>query len=259
MLEERPTKLIPLDQAIAELDSPEAVADRKKRVREWAKRLAGDERTQMIYTASREEISAATAPLNAADFRWGQGTEREKKEANVQASRNMDALVARQCEQHLRRTDEADLYRDPDRLEEQRIWNAYLHQVSAYAWRQGNKSERWVAQWRELIADRQATEEYGDPTAAIDARLLRHVGVPYPQLPQAAWDTADVLAAAERQAEYDRLTANTACTPVTDEAPKRRGRKWSSGPVGRTDPRRGISLLSERRSSVPLRPQPTTS
>ncbi len=83
-----------------------------------------------------------------------------------------------------------------------------------------------VAQWRELIADRQATEEYGDPTAAIDARLLRHVGVPYPQLPQAAWDTADVLAAAERQAEYDRLTAKYGPrTPVTDEAPKRRGRK----------------------------------
>src|ERR1035441_6231731 len=98
MLEERPTKLIPLHQAIRELDSAEAVADRKKRAAEWAKRLEGDERNQMIGSASRDAIGAALAPLNSQNFRWGQETEREKKEANRQATQNIDALVARQAE-----------------------------------------------------------------------------------------------------------------------------------------------------------------
>jgi alkylhydroperoxidase family enzyme len=136
--------------------------------------------------------------------------------------------VEKQAEEALRRSDEAALYRDPDRLEEQRIWNAYTHQVSAAAWQQGNKSDEWVRRWREMIADRAAAENYGDSTAAIDARLLRHVGVPYPQLPGAAWDTADLLPATDRQTEYDRLTAKygqrqPVSSPSTD-APKRRRR-----------------------------------
>ena len=76
--------------------------------------------------------------------------------------RGLDALVARQCEQHLRRSNEAALYREPDRLEVQRIWNAYQSQVSAAAWQQGNKSDEWVRRWREMIADRAATGDYGD-------------------------------------------------------------------------------------------------
>ena len=78
----------------------------------------------MIGSASRDAIGAALAPLNSQNFRWGQETEREKKEANRQATKNVDALVVRQAEGSLRRADEAALYRDPDRLEEQRVWNA---------------------------------------------------------------------------------------------------------------------------------------
>jgi hypothetical protein len=232
MTAERPTKLIPLQQALAELDSPEAVADRKRRAKEMAKKLAGDARNGMIKTASREDLQKVLDPIYRAANRenWNDSTRaKPMPEAEKEAGHLMDALMPRLCEEHLRRTDETDLYRDADRLEEQRIWNAYATQVSNYAWRQGDKSDVWVRRWQQMIADRAAAEEYGDPVGAIDARLLRHVGIPYPQLPSAAWDTADVLPATERQAECDRLTAKygprePSTTPAMD-APKRRGRK----------------------------------
>jgi hypothetical protein len=40
-LEERPTKPIALSDAIRELDSPESVADRKRRAAEMAKKVTG--------------------------------------------------------------------------------------------------------------------------------------------------------------------------------------------------------------------------
>jgi hypothetical protein len=231
MLEERPAKLIPLPQALAELDSPESIADRKRRAKEMSKELVGDARNAMIRTASRFEFDTALDPIYRAANRenWHDSTRaKPMPEAEKDAGLNIDALMPRLCERHLRRTDEAALYRDPDRLEEQRIWNAYTHQVSAVAWQQGNKSDAWIARWRDMIADRVAVEDYGDSTAATDLRLLRHVGVPYPQLPGAAWDTADLLPATERQVEYDRLTAKygprePSTTPSTD-APRRRRR-----------------------------------
>jgi hypothetical protein len=230
MLEERPTKLIPLQQALKELDSSEAVADRKKRAAEWGKRLAGDERNQMIGSATRDAIGAALAPLNTPHLHWDTVSEHEKKEANRQATQNIDALVVRQAEEELRRRDERALYADPDRLEEQRIWNAYCHQVSAATWQQGNQSAAWIARWQAMIADRAAAEEYGDPTGAIDARLLRHVGVPFPVLPDAAWAAADTIPmSGERTKELERLEqkypGTRPGTPVTDAPTRRRARK----------------------------------
>ena len=228
MTTERPTKLIPLHQALAELDSPESIADRKRRAKEMAKKLVGDARNAMIQTASRDDLQNALEPVYRAANRenWHDSDRaRSMPEAQKEAGRNIDALMPRLCEQHLRRTDEAALYRDPDRLEEQRIWNDYTAQVSAYAWQQGNKSDEWVRRWQQMVADRAAAEEYGDPTGAIDARLLRHVGAPYPVLPDAAWAAADTMPS-DRQAEYDRLTAKYGPRiPSTTDAPKRRGRK----------------------------------
>ena len=228
MTTERPAKLIPLEQAIAGLDSAEAISDRKRRAKQLAKDLVGDARNQMIQTARRDDLQRAMAPIYRAANRenWHDSTRAlPMPEAEKEAGRNIDALMPRLCEEHLRRTDEAALYSDPDRLEEQRIWNDYTVQVSAYAWQQGNKSDDWVRRWREMVADRAAAEEYGDPTGAIDARLLRHVGAPYPVLPDAAWAAADSMAG-DRQVEYDRLTAKYGPRePITDAPPKRRGRK----------------------------------
>jgi hypothetical protein len=156
-----------------------------------------------------------------------QPTDAETRAAEVEAGHGVDRLVLEQCMVHLRAEDMRDIYADPDRMESERVWNAYCHQVSAYAWQQG---DQWIARWRAMIADRAAAEEYGDPTGAIDARLLRHVGTPYPVLPDAAWNAADTIPmAGERQAEYDRLTAKYGprepSTPATNAPTRRRGRK----------------------------------
>lgn len=224
MLEERPTKLVPLEQALKELDSPEAVTDRRARAAKRAKELAGDARGRVIWQAGSIELNKALHPLQRG-LGWNPSAA-ETRAAEVEAGHGVDKLVFEQCLIHLRAEDMRDIYADPDRMEAERIWNAYCHQVSAYAWQQGNQSDAWIARWQAMIADRAAAEQYGDPTGAIDARLLRHVGVPYPQLPQAAWDTADVLPAAERENEYARLERKYGPrTPTTTEAPKRRGRK----------------------------------
>ena len=148
---------------------------------------------------------------------------REQKDGERKAIENMDALVARQCEEQLRRLDEVAIHADPDRVEAQRIWIEYTNQVSAVAQRQGNnQQDSFIASFRDLISARADAEEYGDDTRAIEARLGRLVGVPYPTLPGAAWAAADLMPVSERQAEYDRLEAKYGPRPpVTDDAPKR--------------------------------------
>jgi hypothetical protein len=224
MMAERPTAPIPLSQAIAELDSPEAIANRRKRAKEWAKKVTGHDRGQLISTASREALQLALSPRNKYGFT--QPTEAEKREIERQVTANMDALVERMAAESLRRSDEAELYRDPRRLCEQRVWGCYTSQVSAKAWQQGSGSDAWIARWSAMIAERAELEEFGDSTTSVDARLLRHVGVPFPAMPLAAWEAADMLPATERQDEYDRLTALYGPRePVATDAPKRRGRK----------------------------------
>ena len=55
--------LKPLDEALADLDTPEAVSDRKHRALEWAKRLEGLERQQIINMAPREQLWACSSPF----------------------------------------------------------------------------------------------------------------------------------------------------------------------------------------------------
>jgi hypothetical protein len=111
--------VVPLDEAIRALDTPEAVADRKKRAHEMAKKLAGDARNAMIQTADRNEIKKACAPIYlAANTReWNtSGPKMSMHEAEMEAGRNMDALVWRQCEEHLRRVEETAIRAEPDRV-----------------------------------------------------------------------------------------------------------------------------------------------
>jgi hypothetical protein len=225
------TKLVPLDEAIQALDAPEAGADRKKRAKKLAEQLVGDARQAMIQTAERDEIKKACAPIyRAANTRdWNtSGPRLSMREAEKEAGRNMDALVWRQCEEQLRREEEAAIRTEPDRQEESRIWNLYTRTVAQTARAQGNKEHDFVRNWRELVMARNDAVEFGDDTGAIEGRLGRLVGVPYPVVPKAAWDAADLMPASERQAEVDRLTAKYGEReqPVTTDTPtRRRGRK----------------------------------
>ena len=94
-----------------------------------------------------------------------------------------------------------------DSVEAARIHNHYNSQVSAVAFRQGDQKPRFVARFAELIAERADAAAVGDDDGVRSAerRLDRHTGVPYPQVPDAAWATADLLPAATRDAEYSRL------------------------------------------------------
>ena len=74
------------------------------------------------------------------------------------------------------------------------------------AQRQGNnQQDSFIASFKDLIAARSDAEQYGDDTGAIEARLERLVGIPYPTLPEAAWATADLMSEPERTHELARL------------------------------------------------------
>ena len=195
---------IPLDEALAAVDSPEATSDRRKRAREWAKRLEGLERGQMIGRASQTDYEKALAPHYNPGFglNW---TEAQKQSASVECGHNFDELVANECEKVLRDQDIATVHNHPDRLEDSRIWNLYVRAFVQVARLQGNREHDFTRKWKELIAARNDALEYGDSPAAIEARLERLVGIPYPVVPEAAWAAADTMPAAERQAELDRL------------------------------------------------------
>jgi hypothetical protein len=198
--------LEPLDDALAALDTFEANADRRKRAWKMAEAMVDPERSWVIHRTGTIEIAKAMSPHVKVD-RWAAFSSAKSEQAAKEAGRNFDALVARECETMLRQADEAAIYADPDRQEQTRIWNSYTNVIGRVAWSKGNRSDAFIAKWSELIQDRDAAEEMGESTVGIDRRLEKLTGYPYPVLPGAAWETADVLPDSERQAEMDRLEA----------------------------------------------------
>jgi hypothetical protein len=156
--------------------------------------LAGWEALAEIKAPFRSSIPFQDADLKA--------VERE-------AGRIADAVVVEQCVIQLRARDMADIYRDPERMSQERVWSAYERGVAAVAWAQGTKEAEFVAKWKRLIVSRLEAEEDDDDREVqrIDARLLTLVGIPHPTYPEAAWTAADSYLDADRQAEYDRLEA----------------------------------------------------
>jgi hypothetical protein len=197
---------VPIEDEIARLDSPEAIADRRLRAKKVRENLPYDQYWQLVHRAGVVALGEALIPHKTLDHR---GTlirlELDKATVEKQRKQNLDRLVERECEANLRHSEERAIYSDRDRQEEQRIWSAYLNYVSRIAWSQGNKSESWVAEWRKLIRQRNAAQEYDESTLSIDGQLEKMVGVPFPKLPDAAWDTADCLSEGDREAEYKRL------------------------------------------------------
>jgi hypothetical protein len=218
--------LIPLSEALAAVDSPEAVSDRRKRARAWGRKLEGIERGQMISRASRTDYENALAPHKHPDHRWGHASEAAERGAADECGRNFDELVARECEKILRDQDIAAVHNQPDRLEESRIWNLYTRNFAQVARMQGNKEHDFIRRWKDLIAARNDALEYGDSTAAIEGRLERLVGMPYPTLPEAAWNAAETLPTAEREIELVRLEQKYGPRQpdATPSAPTRRRR-----------------------------------
>jgi hypothetical protein len=213
-----PNTTVPsLEEALAALDTPEADADLTRRAEKWAgelkaetgpgrRSISTDPYARVIYDAGGLELDKALLPLRF-DGRFTYPSESEKRAAEQQAQRNVDALVVRQLKIYLRAADVRAIHEDPDRAEDKRVWQAYTKAVGAIAWAQGNKEADFIRRWRDLIAARNDAEEYDDLAAvrAITTRLYRLTGVPYPQLPDAAWEAADNLPQSERQAELDRL------------------------------------------------------
>ena len=219
----------PLDEALAAVDSPEAVAARKREAATLAKKLkaesgpgrrsiALDTYARHVFIAGTVEVDIGMLPIRRPDVTFSSSDTRPgvqhriaslTRDAEAQADRNMEALVARQIEIELRARDVQKVYTDPDRSEAERVWQPYANQVQGVAWRQGNKSDAFIKKWRELLGARNEAEEDGDDAAVrrIDARLLSLVGYPHPVLPGAAWEAADMVPASERDAEYERLAA----------------------------------------------------
>ena len=216
------TRLVPLADALAALDSFEGRTDRHRRAVELSKSTTGEARGKIIYAAGHLRLAAALAP-RALDT-WDAAS---RDAAERQVSANVDALVVEQLVDQLRRSDEQAIYDDPDRREDQRVWSAYLRLVSSVAATRGNKSDTFVDRWRTLLADRAEAVAVGESTLRTD-RTLASMDVPYPALPGAAWDTADLLNESDRLAEFERLEARYGPREFADVTPStstRRSRK----------------------------------
>jgi hypothetical protein len=230
------TRLTPLDEALAAVDSPSAVADRRQRAQKWAEELEGRARGRMFEYASLAEMNSIREPFRtpfAGPHLHGKALE----DAERKAGRAADAVVLHQCEIQLRARDVAAVYSDPDRMEAERVWLAYAGQVSAVARHQGNTEATFTAKFVALIAERRDAETSGDAAdvRAIEARLNRLTGVPYPQLPEAAWGVADLLPEADRLIEMERLEQKYGPrNPSTNGAgavPKTSRRRLTSRPL----------------------------
>ena len=86
MLDDRLATVPTLEEALKALDSPEAVADRRKRALARAKDLKGDARGRVIWSAGTVALDRALAPLRTAN-RWPDKAElREPKSRPAAAS-----------------------------------------------------------------------------------------------------------------------------------------------------------------------------
>jgi len=169
---------IPLEQALKELDSPAAAADRKRRAQKWAETLEGDARGAMFSRAGAAEIDRIKEPFRTHNRLLGA----ELAAVEREAGRIADGIILKACESALRSQDEWAAHNDPDRAEAQKLWSEYATGVAAISWAQGNKEPAFLAKWKALIAARNEAEEFGvdAEVRTIDARLLRLVGIPYP-------------------------------------------------------------------------------
>ncbi len=196
----------PLEDDLAVIHSPTGVAARLKRCKEIREGLDVDALNRIVYRAGIIEENKA---LDAAMHRdmW-HPTEKEKREANAAACRNLDALILRQLEVSELAREAQAAYNHPDRMEYARISTAWAHQVDSIAFTHGNKVEAFVGRVRDLLRQRDDAEAIDDEDEVrrIEGRLDKLTGVPFPVLPDAAWIAADTLPEADRQPEYDRLT-----------------------------------------------------
>jgi hypothetical protein len=207
--------ITPLDEAKAELDTSEAVADRMRR----AEKILDDsdelERRRLEMRFTQRQYGYIEDPLktpwtmSSSDPKWAASRDDWLAKAQVESKRRWREVALSQIADQLRNVDEQAIYNQPDRLEAQRIWTAHGTSVAAVAWAQGDQSEMWLKRWRDLLERRSDLEAIGDERGvrAATAKLDRYTGVPYPQLPDAAWTAADLLPEADRQAEYARLEA----------------------------------------------------
>jgi hypothetical protein len=206
---------------LAAVDSPAARAERERRAEKIFEGLSETEIVKLekrFSTADRNYVTQAhqTPFQDNVASQW-------IAEANAEARRRFREVALKELVEQLRLIDAQRAEQDPDALEAERIWAAYLRAVSSVALRQGNKEDAFVKRWRELVADRAEAEAIDDAAGvrAAERRLDRHVGIAYPRLPDAAWSTAKVLPPAEREAEYRRLEAKYGPRTETKKSTRR--------------------------------------
>jgi hypothetical protein len=210
----------PIEVPLAALDGPAYDAELTKRATKWADELrakspggrqsiALDYYTRVFWESGTVEMARAIEPPRR-DGSYGRRTEAEQRKVDAATNRNVHATVISQLKICLRAQDVAAIWNDPDRMEAERIWSAYLHGVSSIAFTKGNKEADFVRGWRDLITARNDALEYaGDDDAevrSIEARINRLTApVKFPVLPEAAYEAAATLPAAERTEEIARL------------------------------------------------------
>lgn len=233
------------EERLAYLDTPEYDAKAEKEAETRAREIEADDLGFRMFTLrlSHQDIDKAlwsvTRPdeaLNLSDTRPANQLRvaDASQSAATQARRAIHALVVRECKVDIRARDMRQIECDPDLLEDHRIRQAYNAQVSAIAWAKGDGEARFVRKFNALIEERRDAEEYGDDAGVRSAerQLDRHTGVPYPLLPAAAWDAADLLPASDRQQELDRLEKKYGPRhPASNGAAKTSRRRLTTRPM----------------------------
>jgi hypothetical protein len=193
---------------LAALDAPSAKADRLRRAErlfdgyaevELRKLELGFSMQDRDYVKQAWRTQHQTVPTG----NWA-------GDAAAEASRRFRETGTKHIAEQLRLVDIQAVMNNPDRAEASRIQSSYNRQVSAVAISKGNKEHVFIEKFAMLISDRADAEAVGDDAGVrrAETALGRHVGVPYPSLPDAAWDSADQMAdAAARATEYRRLEA----------------------------------------------------
>lgn len=199
------TNKISLEKLLTAVHSPERVAARRKEAETDVDELPEFEQRKKSLFFDVDTLNFIRTPFKT--DRYGHpGGDWDAKAVREYARRYREALV-KQTEIELLARDMQKAYNDPELEMYARINRAWTTQVDGIARRKGDRESQFVARVRSLLTELAEAEQDGDEDAvrSCERRLDRVTGIPYPQLPEAAWTAADLMPASDRQQEYDRL------------------------------------------------------
>ena len=199
-----PKFVLTLDEALAAVDSPAAVAERHKQAEALVDDMLAHRPHEFYYSCRLLTITERNAVDQClrTDHVDVLGADRIAKQYAEAARVEREGVIAQteSAPAPACKRSKASTRTRPGTRWKGSGWPTPTA-VQSVAWQQGNRSPDFTVKFRQLIQDRDTAEADGDDdeVRTAEARLFKLTGIPFPKEPGCYWDAADTLPESSRQ------------------------------------------------------------